>query len=108
MLQAIKKLDKKIEALQKERSKKIKAMQARCKHPHASVYEVDYEPMNYLPSMPPFRVCTKCGYAEEGWGCGYKKLGKFDYEGYLRIDRDRAMDEHVLTFKNQDGTTNNL
>jgi hypothetical protein len=24
--------------------------------------------------MPPFRVCRTCGYAEQGWGCGYKNL----------------------------------
>lgn len=24
--------------------------------------------------LPPFRVCANCGYAEEGWYCGYKFL----------------------------------
>lgn len=25
-------------------------------------------------NRPPFRVCTDCGLAEEGWGCGYQIL----------------------------------
>ena len=42
--------------------------------PHEKVVEGDYVPRDYSDSSPCFRVCTVCGYAEEGWGAGYWKL----------------------------------
>ena len=36
-------------------------------------------------SEPPFRVCTKCGYTEEGWGCGYSFLTKGYEEDRITI-----------------------
>ena len=39
-------------------------MQHSCDHPN--VVEAN--------ESPPFAVCTLCGYAEQGWHCGYWKL----------------------------------
>lgn len=33
---------------------------------------------------PPYRVCMYCGYAEEGWGCGYSLLLPLVYSGVPR------------------------
>lgn len=46
-----------------------------CKHPKKYIVEVEYKKYQYIDSCDaPYRVCTRCGYAEEGWGCGYWKL----------------------------------
>lgn len=56
---------------------------ANCEHPLESIVEGAYIPLG--PSShdwdrecatPPFRVCKECGYAEKGWGGGYKVLTK--------------------------------
>lgn len=50
----------------------IADMQSSCEHPHNEVVEGKCRPGNHLRlTLPPFRVCRRCGYAEEGWGCGY-------------------------------------
>lgn len=41
-------------------------------------------------ATPPMRVCTDCGYAEEGWHCGYWKLDT-DYGVEIpKLSRDAA------------------
>ncbi len=40
-------------------------------------------------AKPDFRVCTSCGYAEEGWGCGYSLLGPNDYK-CNKVERQEA------------------
>ena len=48
-------------------------LQTEC--PHNQIVEGEYTPEGAFASgTPPFRVCTSCGYAEEGWGCGYSFL----------------------------------
>ena len=42
--------------------------------PHKHILEAPYEKNTYIASYPPFRVCQDCGYAEEGWGCGFGNL----------------------------------
>ena len=64
-------------------------MQRRCKHPHAAIVEGEYRPPTYFSAMPPFRVCKRCGYAEQGWHCGYTYLAPDDYS-MVAIDRDEA------------------
>lgn len=59
-------------AIQREKMQRIKTrefihmLQNKCKH--TDVVETS------LGTHPPFRVCRECGYAEQGWGCGYWKL----------------------------------
>ena len=49
-----------------------------CKHPISHIVQGEYIPDDdsYFGnhSTPDFRVCKICGYAEEGWGCGYRRL----------------------------------
>lgn len=45
-----------------------------CPHPAEKIVEVPYGPCDWLPATAPFRVCLECGYAEQGWYCGYFKL----------------------------------
>ena len=72
-------LVKRIYKLKEERSKmslKIDQLEAilmtKCPHPFEAVREGSYSAS--YSTTPPMRVCTDCGYAEEGWGCGYWKL----------------------------------
>ncbi len=68
-----------------------------CKHPKESIRE--------LPSLDtghgyqfPFLICTDCGLAEEGWGCGYKSLKHGEY-GSQKIDSkvfNRIVTKRVL------------
>lgn len=82
---------KKMEVKKKELVTKL---QAKCKHPMKSVIEAEYMPSEseFFNALPPFRVCTLCGYAEEGWGCGYDKLTCPPTESYdvPIVSRDRA------------------
>jgi hypothetical protein len=57
--------------------------------PHEKVVEGDYFPCSYSSTLPPFRVCTVCGYAEEGWGCGYSFLD--NYKELEKTDRPNAL-----------------
>lgn len=53
----------------------LQRFQKKCKHPKRNVVETRFEETSYpCVASPPFRVCRECGYAEEGWGCGYWKL----------------------------------
>jgi len=59
--------------------------QDKCEHPEQVIVEGKAKPGDtwtigcgggtYSTWKPPFRVCRACGYAEEGWGSGYWKLG---------------------------------
>jgi hypothetical protein len=69
----IDRIDLKIEKLQGEREVLRQTGQNKCSHPAGEILEAEYANGNYFTS-PPFRVCKLCGYAEEGWHCGYWKL----------------------------------
>ena len=57
----------------------IEAVQAKCKHPVECVHEGAWQPeTHYFRADAPFRVCTKCGLAERGWGIGYHTLPNTD------------------------------
>lgn len=75
--------------------KQIYYTQNGCKHRATSIREAEYEPGDYIA---PFRVCIDCGYAEDGWGCGYWKLGKIS--SCIQLKRDEALEYvvgHVLS-----------
>jgi hypothetical protein len=64
-----------IEALEGVRDTYVKSMQAACDHPKEQVVEEMWVKDDWgYNSTPPFRVCKLCGYSEEGWGSGFKKL----------------------------------
>lgn len=67
----------------------LKQKIATCPHPLEAIVEGEYIPTGPYShdwdgecATPPFRVCKACGYAEKGWGGGYKVLTK----GY-KLDR---------------------
>ena len=65
----------------------IEEVQAKCKHPIGCVHEGKWQPeTTFFRASPPFRVCTKCGLAETGWGVGYQTLPDTDTE----MNRKRA------------------
>lgn len=64
--------------------------QVSCKH--SQVIEGEYSPGKFFGSLPPFRVCTRCGYAEDGWGCGYTMLN--NDQNVEEVSRDEA-DKYV-------------
>lgn len=71
-------------------------LQTACAHPLSEVVEGEYRPDPWgNNSTPPFRVCKLCGYAEEGWHCGYWKLGRGVYNGIQSMSRTEAF-EYVL------------
>lgn len=49
-----------------------------CKHPKESIRELPSADTGYGYQFP-FLICTDCGLAEEGWGCGYKNLKHGEY-----------------------------
>lgn len=59
--------------------------------PHNNVVEGTFYPEeSSLHSLPPFRVCTECGYAEEGWGCGYSFLEDKENREIKNVSREKA------------------
>ena len=76
-------LEEKIEALEKKRDNKLKQLQSECNH---SVIAETGHTISTFSTNPPGRICKVCGYEEEGWGCGYKKLYK---EPLRQINRDK-------------------
>lgn len=97
----IEELDREIQALKDDREARLLELQAGCDHPVDDIFEVDYRDGGILFSAtPPFRVCRKCGYAEEGWHCGYWKLDT--REEVPTISREKARRDYVLKFYTQE------
>ncbi len=61
-------------AYRKQADELIEQAIKRCKHPKKYVVEICEKSRVTEEYDRPYRVCTRCGYAEEGWGCGYWKL----------------------------------
>lgn len=99
MMSSIEKLDKQIEALKAKRKKQLQKTHTTCKHPIDEVVDGKYRD-GYFGATPPFRVCKLCGYAEEGWNCGYWKLHKNKYD-IPQLDHDDAW-KYVKEFHSQD------
>lgn len=77
----------------------VERVQRECTHPADGIYEAPYVKAGWLSAQPPYRVCLRCGWAEEGWGCGWQLLRTAD-ESYerpprFRLTRDQAF-AHVL------------
>jgi len=60
-------------------------LQSKCNHP--IIAETDYETYTFFNASPPIRICEICGYEEEGWGSGYKKLNKND-SNIRQVDKE--------------------
>ena len=58
-------------------------LQSSCEH--QKIIEGEYE-RGVFGTTPPFRVCGNCGYAEEGWGCGYTMLNARDVDEMQRVE----------------------
>lgn len=69
-------IDLRIADLKKRRTNMIQEAQEACDHPSDEIIEAPEKKLYYFDCLKPFRVCRLCGYAEEEWGCGYKKLNK--------------------------------
>lgn len=94
-------LDKEIALLKQDREKTLTMMQAACKHPVDEWLETPYYsggPYGY--SSGELRVCKLCGYAEEGWGCGFWKLKGYGLDIPV-ISRDAARKKYILKLYSQ-------
>lgn len=86
----------------KKAKEKLKSTQLKvvleCAHLHAQIAEAPYRKNDFVASMPPFRVCLRCGLHEEGWGSGYHMLrGEDGYNAAIEIDRDTAYKFRTLS-----------
>lgn len=104
-------LVKKIALLKQERDEigiKINQLESKlmdkCTHPFDAIREGRYVPSgSWNHATPEMRVCIDCGYAEEGWGCGFWKLS-VDWElrdSIPQLSRDEAF-KYVRKFWTQD------
>ncbi|GEM_PF-5701384 len=78
------------EAKRRYKEARIEA-QTECPHPVSEIFEGHYpQESDMRPSE--FRVCTGCGYAEDGWGCGYSFLGRGNYGSDIKkVSSDEAL-----------------
>ena len=93
MIQEVIEIDTQITELATRRKQIIDEAHATCAHPIEARRECAHRPAEYIATSPPIRVCTICGYAEEGWGCGYWKLK--EPFSIPEIERDELM-KYVL------------
>ena len=85
MNKRILKAEERLAKAQENLDKVIEEVQLKCNHPEEFVHEANYKgATNFSNAYPPYRVCVKCGLAEEGWGTGYKNLSKTE----TNISRD--------------------
>lgn len=92
---ALNDLDAQENILAEKREKLIHSEQEACPHPLHEIVEGSYAPSGIIVGpYAPFRVCRRCGYAEEGWGCGYLKLAP-DTHDIPSLPRDTAQ-KYVL------------
>lgn len=90
-----------IQELRKQRDETIIRLQEECPHPVNALREAEYSPeTHFVYASPPFRVCTECGYAEDGWGCGYWKLAS--NEEIPQMSRDTLFRKYVKRRLTQD------
>jgi hypothetical protein len=67
----------------------VKRVQLACAH--REIVEGPYDPGRWLGAQPDFRVCVECGYAEEGWHCGYWLLAERECRQIRKVStRDKA------------------
>lgn len=85
MHKSIERLDAQIAKLQADRAAAVRDLQKDCNH--ESLAECDYKHNEWLASLPPMRVCERCGMSEVGWGPGYI---------VLRGDRARMVAREAL------------
>lgn len=83
-----------------EREAFIRKLQAKCEHPVEALRDAPFVGGTVIDQKP-FRVCTLCGYAEEGWGCGYLKLRVGGIYNIPELSQDDAR-KYVLTYMRQD------
>lgn len=94
--QQIEQLHKEIDKITAPLWKKIHRLEAKiktCEHPISYVLQGKWKPNDavyFNNGEPEFRVCTICGYAEEGWGCGFQKLGQHLYSEIKEVSREEA------------------
>lgn len=80
-------LSREIAGIEARKQALIKKTQSECPHPKEDIREGRHTADPYMRS--PFRVCIRCGYAEQGWGAGYWRLTN-DYSGIAEMSRDDA------------------
>lgn len=103
-MKQVDRLQGRLDNLKKTKNDLLLELQDNCEHPISEVREAEYE-SSWISTLSPFRVCLKCGYAEEGWHCGYWKLHRNKYgpisDGeILGMSRKEAR-KHVRTFLTQ-------
>jgi hypothetical protein len=79
LAEALDDLDERIQELYARKKVLIDLTVAGCSHPLEAIYELPYKPHEWLQADAPWLICSLCGYTEEGWGCGYKKLRHAEY-----------------------------
>ncbi len=71
-----------------EYSKDLIALQLKCEHKR--IVEAPYSSDSVcISASPDFRVCLDCGFAEEGWGCGYQILS--GVTAPIKVTREKGM-----------------
>jgi hypothetical protein len=91
MLEEIELLDKQLREVTANRKQRIAEIQDSCTHPFEYIREGMWrEGSSGYSSIPEFRVCTLCGYSEEGWGCGFWKLAYHGQE-IPKLSRESAI-----------------
>lgn len=74
-------MESRVRAINKERAALIETTVTGCNHPVDDVRELPYTETGAKPWL----ICTQCGYTEEGWYCGYKKLRHAEFKGVQTI-----------------------
>ena len=82
-------ISRKIDALHAEKKAIIDEMVNSCSHPLEAIYELPYHRYPWGSCEKPWLICSKCGYTEEGWYCGYKLLRHAEHKNVPTITREQ-------------------
>jgi hypothetical protein len=90
-------IQQRLDVIYAEKEALIRKTVSECSHPLEAIYELPHKYHEWLQAERPWLICSLCGYTEEGWGCGYKKLRHAEYEDLLIINKERWNKMRTIT-----------
>jgi hypothetical protein len=95
-------IEQRLAVIYAEKEALIKKTVDECDHPIESIYERPYQDNSWLGYEKPWLICSKCGYTEEGWYCGYRFLRHAEHKKVPTVTRAQWNSMRTLTMSQRD------
>ena len=80
-------IEQRLAVIYAEKEALIKKTVSECHHPLETIRELPYKSYPWGSCEKPWLICSKCGYTEEGWYCGYRLLRHAEHKNVPTITR---------------------